>query len=285
VRVAGISTARLLAAGKATAAVVLADGRVLAWGKNDHAQVGNGTTANQASPAEVPAVSAVWAVAAGSRHIVAADRATRVWGWGDNGEGELGTGSVVAAAAIAPERSDLAGALALAAHDEHTVAAMPDGAVKAFGTNGGRLGNGGTTASASPVTASGLSLATNTWLTGDADGDSLVTWREYLLGLDPLNPDTNGNGIPDGAELASGLDGLDPDADDDAVPNWVEAAHGTDPFNADTDGDSYDDGEDDFPLDAGRHDAPGPNPSDTTPPVITLKEPVSATPIPPPDEA
>ena len=64
------------------------------------------------------------------------------------------------------------------------------------------------------------------------------------------------------------------------MPNWIEQKNGTDPFNADTDGDSVNDANDAFPLDPTRSMAPSSNPSDTTPPVVTLKEPVSAQLIP-----
>ena len=63
---------------------------------------------------------------------------------------------------------------------------------------------------------------------------------------------------------------------EDGVPNWVEQLNGTDPFRADTDGDAVNDLNDAFPLDPTRSMAPSSNPSDTTPPVVTLKEPVSA---------
>jgi hypothetical protein len=153
--------------------------------------------------------------------------------------------------------------------------------VRGFGSNSGGLLGGGFQSSVElyGVLASDLSLADNTFLAGDQDGDDLVTWREYLRGTDPLNPDTNGNGVLDGHDDVTG-DPLDPDSDDDGVPNWLEQKHGTDPFNADTDGDSVTDGNDAFPLDPTRSLPPSSNPSDTTPPVVTLKEPVSAQLIP-----
>ena len=126
------------------------------------------------------------------------------------------------------------------------------------------------------MTIPSFTLGDNTWLSGDADLDGLETWREYLLGTDPLNRDTNGNGVMDGLDDRSGLDGQNPDVDEDGVPNWVEQLNGTDPFRGDTDGDTVSDLNDAFPLDPTRSMAPSSNPSDTTPPVVTLKEPVSA---------
>jgi hypothetical protein len=62
--------------------------------------------------------------------------------------------------------------------------------------------------------------------------------------------------------------------------NWTERQNGTDPFRADTDGDSVSDLNDAFPLDPTRSLPLSSNPSDTTPPIVTLKEPVSARPVP-----
>ena len=130
------------------------------------------------------------------------------------------------------------------------------------------------------VAVTGLSLADNAWLVDDADADGMATWREYYLGTDPLNPDSNGNGILDGHDEASGASPANPDVDGDGVPNWTERVNGTDAFRADTDGDSVSDLNDAFPLDPTRSIAPSSNPSDTTPPIVTLKAPVTARPIP-----
>jgi hypothetical protein len=172
---------------------------------------------------------------------------------------------------------------AAAAGWQHTLLALADGTVAAVGGNSaGQLGDGTTTQRESPVAVSGLTLATNTFLASDADQDGLPTFAEYHLGFDPLNADTNGDGFTDLTAARGTTDGSDPDPDGDGLPNWVEAAMGTDPFRADTDGDGVSDGLDAFPLDPTRSAHPSPNPSDTTPPVITLIEPASATPVPPP---
>lgn len=65
-----------------------------------------------------------------------------------------------------------------------------------------------------------------------------------------------------------------------ACVRLVEELNGTDPFRADPDGDTVPDGSDAYPLDPTRSLPPSSNPSDTTPPVITFKEPVSAQLIP-----
>jgi len=170
---------------------------------------------------------------------------------------------------------------ALASGGVHSIAVDAAGAVWTWGTNtNGQLGDGTTTTHVPPAQLVGFSLATNTWLTSDADGDGLPTWREYLVGTDPLNWDTSGSGVGDRA-LASQLEAsANSDADGDGVPNSVELTQGTDPFNADSDGDGANDALDAYPLDPTRYTAPAVDPNDHTPPVITLTEPTNATLIP-----
>jgi len=70
------------------------------------------------------------------------------------------------------------------------------------------------------------------------------------------------------------------DIDGDGLTNAQELAIGTDPFNPDTDGDGHNDGSDYYPLDPTRWAAPSFDPTDHTPPVITLGQPANATLLP-----
>lgn len=111
---------------------------------------------------------------------------------------------------------------------------------------------------------------------GDSDGDGLPDWKEREIGTDPYNADTNGDGVSDGVEYFAGLDPANMDMDGDGLTNAQELAMGTNPFSADTDGDGVPDNQDAYPLDPSRWQAPGPDPNDHTPPVITLIEPADA---------
>ena len=96
------------------------------------------------------------------------------------------------------------------------------------------------------------------------------------IGTDPHNPDTNSDGIPDGVAIALGLSATATDMDGDGLSNSYEMLIGTNPLRADTDGDGVPDGQDAFPLDPTRWQAPTPDPNDHTPPTITLDEPTNA---------
>ena len=113
----------------------------------------------------------------------------------------------------------------------------------------------------------------------DPDRDGLSTPRERELGTNPRAADTNADGLDDGAAVALGLSATSLDMDGDGVVNAVERGQGIDPFRADTDADGVGDRDDAFPLDPTLQQ-PRPNPSDRTPPVVTLVEPAGAEPLP-----
>ena len=110
----------------------------------------------------------------------------------------------------------------------------------------------------------------------DRDRNGLPDWidaanAEYVT-------DSNGDGISDKVQRSIGQDPFDPDNDDDQVSNADEVAQGTNPNRADSDGDGAADGSDFYPLDPTLSEAPPAIPGDTTPPVITIDEPVGTVP-------
>jgi alpha-tubulin suppressor-like RCC1 family protein len=284
VLVSGLVGARQVAAGRDTALAIKTDGRVVAWGRNNTGQLGNATLTDASTPVATLLVQRTYAVAHQVSHALAVDALGQLWGWGEMSQGQLGpheTGATPPRLEPQPVVGVIPDVIEVAAGATHSVFARASGAVWAFGTNGnGELGNGTLTSAVLPVSASGLTLADNTWLIGDQDADGLPAWQEYLQGSDPLTFDSNGNGVSDGAELEASRAPTDPDSDADGVSNWAEVEGGTDPFVADSDGDGVGDALDAFPLDPTRAQPPASNPSDSTPPTITIIEPTSAVPLP-----
>jgi alpha-tubulin suppressor-like RCC1 family protein len=282
--VSGLTSVERVAVGRDSAMAVLTDGSVVTWGGNGYTQLGVGSTTNAVAPMPVPFLRGVVLVARGTYHALVLGADGRAFGWGADDSEQLGrvTYATSPASSVPQALVNFGTPLALVAGHAHSVFVAPGGAVMGVGANvTGQLGQPGVTGyTADPVDASGLVLADNVWLTTDTDGDGLTAWREYLLGTDPLTADSNGNGIPDGAEAAAAANAANTDTDGDGVSNWAESANGTDPYRADTDGDGYSDAIDLFALDPTRHALPAGTPGDTTPPVITLIEPTSATPLP-----
>ena len=247
-----------------------------AWGANSSGQLGDGTFETRPAPIAVAGFSDLLGADGGYFHTVGLKSDGRVWSWG-NGNAFSYPERAYPGRLVGPRD-----AVAVSAGSGFSLAVRRDGTVWAWGTNTyGQLGNGSLqTSSNIPVQVTGLVLSDTSAPDGDPDGDGLSTRRELDLGTDPLNPDTNGDGISDGSAVASGLSATNPDMDGDGVANALERQRGSDPFMADTDGDGCLDGVDAFPLDPNRCAAPPGDPTDQTPPVITLTEPTTAVPVP-----
>jgi alpha-tubulin suppressor-like RCC1 family protein len=90
-----------ISAGYYHALAILENHEVVAWGRNEQGQLGNGTTTNSAEPVQVQFVNSkkevgplkeVVAVAAGSANNIALLKSGEVVTWGENLYGELGIG-------------------------------------------------------------------------------------------------------------------------------------------------------------------------------------------------
>jgi alpha-tubulin suppressor-like RCC1 family protein len=147
-----------------------ADGTVLAWGRNEAGQLGDGG-APTASPfpvqvkgvEQVGVLDGITAVAAGADHSLALGEDGTVYAWGENESGQVGNGGAPADTS-APVRVKgvggtgvLGSIVAIAAGSDHSLALAQDGTVYAWGDNDvGALGNGGTpNDSATPVQVAG----------------------------------------------------------------------------------------------------------------------------------
>src|SRR5882757_4901563 len=85
---------RSLAGGCWHSMALTAAGRVLAWGNNGDAELGDGTTTNRRSPVRVkiPSGNKVTALGGGCLFSMARTASGRVLTWGFNGAGQLGDG-------------------------------------------------------------------------------------------------------------------------------------------------------------------------------------------------
>ena len=141
--------------------VVLNDGSVWGWGDSSYGQIGIGSFSMTASPTPV---TAPWsssgkkatAVAANSSHSLFLLDDGSVWGTGLGAYGELGTGTTlqtaIPVAVAAPPAWAGKKAIAIAAGLYHSLAALADGSVWAWGPNWyGQLGDGTTTNRLTPV--------------------------------------------------------------------------------------------------------------------------------------
>jgi alpha-tubulin suppressor-like RCC1 family protein len=148
---------------------LLADGSVVAWGRNASGELGNGTAVQSLVPVAVSgfgAGSGVVAVAgnapeftttsiSGDGHSMAVKSDGSVWGWGHGNAGELGDGVALPIPsgtqhdALAPLQvvnlgpNSVDPAIAIAAGAAHSLALKKDGSVWAWGHDlNGQLGDG-----------------------------------------------------------------------------------------------------------------------------------------------
>jgi alpha-tubulin suppressor-like RCC1 family protein len=148
-------------AGNASAYALTADGDVLAWGANEHGQLGNGTT--DASFDEVVHVrfpAAVRIVAIGEERAsgFAVDSTGHAWAWGEGASGSDCLGKHVEDLTEPTAIPGLAGVAAVQGGATHSIWLMRSGAVMMCGLNQyGELGTGETGGVAyAPVQVPGL---------------------------------------------------------------------------------------------------------------------------------
>ncbi len=70
-------------------------GTAWAWGNNEFAQLGDGTTKNKSSPAQIGTAKDWVLIAPGNAHTLALKSDGTMWAWGLNNTGQLGDGTTV----------------------------------------------------------------------------------------------------------------------------------------------------------------------------------------------
>ncbi|MBN1439616.1 MAG: PD40 domain-containing protein [Anaerolineales bacterium] len=145
VEVAGLSGGvKAVALGWGHTCAVTLKGAVKCWGYNKNGELGNGLTADSATPVDVESLgSGVTAIAAGDDHTCAVTGGGGVKCWGYNAYGQLGDGTTESRAFPVDVAGVTGGATAVAAGWGHTCLLTIRGGVMCWGNNeGGQLGNG-----------------------------------------------------------------------------------------------------------------------------------------------
>ena len=147
----------MVAAGHGYALAVNSDGGVVAWGRNEYGQLGNGQAAIKISPGKVAGIDQVKQVYAGGYFMLALRRDGSLWSWGGNVDAVLGDGTTQSKSY--PVRvNGIGGSIStVAACRWHVLALTENGTVWAWGHGGaGALGIGDWVRRTSPVQVPGL---------------------------------------------------------------------------------------------------------------------------------
>ncbi len=152
-----------LTAGSEGHSMALKDnGTVWTWGNNEYGQLGDGTTTNRNTPAQVSGLSGIVAISGGYYCSFALKNDGTLWAWGANWFGMLGDGTTTdrlsPVQVHGPNNTGfLTGVAAiLDGGIYHTLAVKTDGTIWAWGSNAsGKLGDGTTTDRLSPIQVHG----------------------------------------------------------------------------------------------------------------------------------
>lgn len=291
-RITGLPAIQSVAAGAYHGLALATNGTIYSWGNNTEAELGNGTTTPSLVPIQVSDIKGATQISAGAGYSACLSDNGCIWVWGMTAIGQnyfffnhynskpvsLTSANHFAGLSIGSLRG-------LAVRSDGTLWSWTGGNPAQLGSTSGFVSvafNGalllradGTLWYYGPSNEVNLLPVGNFDLI-DSDHDGLPDWLEIQLGTDPYRVDSNGNGLSDSVEYYAGLDPANIDSDGDGLTNAQELALGTNPFRADTDGDGVPDGQDAFPLDPTRWQAPVGDPNDHTAPTITLTEPANA---------
>lgn len=138
------------------------DGTAYCWGSNQYGQIGDGSTADAKTPAQVKGLDSIISMSLADRHTCALLKDNALWCWGENYSGELGIGtSGMGSGKTSPVLVPVSNVfqVSLGAYSSHVL--LADGTVLSWGSNTfGQLGNGTTQNQSKAVNVKGLSGVT-----------------------------------------------------------------------------------------------------------------------------
>jgi hypothetical protein len=142
VQIDGITTAVTAISGdyqgpfsQSSSYVLLQDGTVVAWGKNDRGQLGSDAPDLPAAPVAVGGLTNVTKLAANRQAAYALRSDGTVWAWGDNTSGQLADGTTTGFSAAPKQVAGLANVVSISADLDEAWAVTSAGAVYRWGAN------------------------------------------------------------------------------------------------------------------------------------------------------
>jgi len=127
------------------------DGELWGWGRNEHGQLGDGTTTQRTSPVRIGLASNWVSVVSTSNHSVGLRNDGTLWTWGYNGQGQLGNGTTTGSINPIQVGSEN-NWVSIGGGVGHSIALKSNGTLWAWGWNaGGQLGLGDNTDRSTPV--------------------------------------------------------------------------------------------------------------------------------------
>jgi len=156
--VAGLSGVSSVSASGAHTCSKLTNGSVKCWGRNDHGQIGDGTSgADKLSPSSVLGLTGVGSISMGASHSCAVLTSGSVKCWGYNWYGQVGDGTSGTDRLTPVSVTGLSAVSQLSSGNGHSCAMLSNGTLKCWGRNdSGQLGNDTAAHQSSPVDVIGL---------------------------------------------------------------------------------------------------------------------------------
>jgi len=187
-------TAVAISSGKSHTCIILDDGSVSCWGRNNEGQLGDGTYTNRSTPAQTSTLGTertAVAISSGDYYTCAILDDSSVSCWGSNRGGQIDDGTKTNR--TTPTQASSLGvgrtAVAISSGDHHTCAILDDASVSCWGVNGnGQLGDGTYTNRSTPAQTSSLGTTTNPRTIAlserDFDGDGILNIFDVHHNLD-----------------------------------------------------------------------------------------------------